>query len=286
MLEIIGAGKWYGRRCGISGIDITVEPGNAYAVIGADGAGKSTLVRCISGVRRFDAGYAALDGEKLDIRDAGLRGRLGCLTDNTAFPDDMTVRDAMEYVSMFYENDTAGITGECIRRFGIDMRAKCSTLSYQAARKLALTMAVMHSPDYLILDEPTYGLDAADCDAVMELLKAEKERGAGILLTTTHISEAASIAENGCILENGAMKLEDSMEDLVNGSIQLVTVDCDDGGVASRLGGKDIEHFGTAVRFLYEGTPDRLIAELSGQNVRRLLIEEAPIDKILGNFYD
>ncbi|MBO4367326.1 MAG: ABC transporter ATP-binding protein [Clostridia bacterium] len=285
MLEIHGLTRWYGRTPGINGIDIAVEPGSVCAVCGAPGSGKSTLVRAVMGIIRRDAGIAAIDGEPFGRSDVYARMKVGCMTDNTLLPPEMSVRDVIDHAGLFYEEGSSNGTGTLIRRLKIDLRRKCRELTPVERKKVWLVMAIMHIPAYLILDEPTAGFDAMERELVLDILRAEKDRGAGILFTTESISDARSIGDMGVFLDEGSVVIADEMQNLMTGEISLVTLECDDGGIAARLGGKGIRREGDTVRFLYEGTPDNLVKELSGISVRRLFIEEAPVAEIIEYYY-
>ncbi len=285
MLEVRNLTKYYGKTRGVLGVSFDVQPGEIFGCIGPNGAGKSTTIRCIMDLISRDSGEVLLDGRRFDRHTPKRKALVGYLPAEITLYGDMRVGELIRYHAKFYKHVDQSYLGKLIRRLEIDMAKRVEDLSLGNRKKVGAVLALMHRPKLIVMDEASSGLDPLMQEAFYEILREERDRGAAIFFSSHNLSEVRRLCDRVAIIREGEIGMIDTIENIVNGFVHQVTLQCSDAGVASRLGGAAIEREGDTVRFLYEGEPDRLIKELSGVRVQRLLIEEPSLDDVFLNFY-
>lgn len=171
--------KSYGRRCVLSGVDLTVEPGQLVAVVGENGAGKSTLLGTLAGTVPLDSGAVRLAGS------------LGYCPQQAVVSDNLTVAQHLRYFAAAYRLPGIGRGLELADRLGFGQYADTSAgaLSGGTRQKLNLTLAVMHDPDLLLLDEPYQGFDWETYLRFWDLVSGLRDGGTAIVIITHLVFE-------------------------------------------------------------------------------------------------
>lgn len=210
-IEINNLTKRYGRLTALDGVSLRVEPGEMFGLIGPDGAGKSSMYRILATLLTPDAGSAkvlGLDTVK-DYRE--LRRRIGYMPEKFSLYPDMTVMENLRFFASLFGVSVednydliAPIFGQ-LEKFPDRMAGK---LSGGMKQKLALSCALIHRPDILLLDEPTTGVDAVSRSEFWEMLGGLREKEITIMVSTSYMDEAArceriAIIDKGRILETG-----------------------------------------------------------------------------------
>jgi ABC-type multidrug transport system ATPase subunit len=169
-----GVTKAYGRRRVLGGVDLTVEAGQLVAVVGENGAGKSTLLRTLAGTLPPDAGTVRR------------QGRLGYCPQEAVLSDNLTVAQHLRYFAAAYRLPGPGRGDELLDRLGFARYrdASAATLSGGTRQKLNLTLALLHDPDLLLLDEPYQGFDWETYLRFWDLVDDLRERGRSIVVIT------------------------------------------------------------------------------------------------------
>lgn len=187
LLQVRGLRKRYGERVVVDGLDLDVAAGEAAALVGPNGSGKTTALRCMLGSERPESGTVELDGRRLDERDPGIRRDLAQVMDDLEFFPDLSVAEHLDLLARAHavpDPDTA--VREVLTDLGLDGLADQlpGTLSSGQRRRLALATAFVRPRRLLILDEPEQRLDAAGLAWLTERLRAEKATGLAVLLAT------------------------------------------------------------------------------------------------------
>lgn len=285
MLQVTGLTKYFGKICGVHDLNFEIAAGEIFGLVGPDGAGKSTALRCIMDMIAKNGGEVLLEGRLFDRHTPKRRAAVGYLGSDISLYDGMHVGEVIRHQGSFYKNIDETRLGRLIRRLEIDMMRPVEALTDEERQKVGIVLALMHRPKLILLDEPANGLEPMTQEMLFSILREEKKRGAAVLYATGSLSEARRICGRAAILRDGRIHLMDEIDNLVNGFVHLVTLECPDPAIAQRLGGTAIEREGEVVRFLYEGEPDALIKELSGVQIKRLLIEEPELEDILRYYY-
>jgi ABC-2 type transport system ATP-binding protein len=205
----------YGRRTAVDAASLTVERGTVYALLGRNGAGKSSLVRCLLGQQRPDAGSIAIFGEDAWRQRAALMERVGVVSEEADAPAEMTVAALASFSSQLYARwDTAAVD-ERLGRFRIAKSAKFGDLSKGQKKQVSLALALASSPEMLVLDDPTLGLDVVARRLLFEEVIADlADRGTTIFLTTHDLAGVETIADRVGVLLEGKLVLDEELEPL------------------------------------------------------------------------
>lgn len=205
----------YGRATACAGISLAVARGAVYALLGRNGAGKSSLVRCLLGQQKPTAGRALLFGEDSWRRRARLMTRVGVVPEEPDAPAAMTVQQIASFCRGLYPSwDERGV-GDLLARFGVPMDVPFGRLSKGQKAQAMLAAALGHAPELLVLDDPTLGLDAVARKAFAgELIGELADRGTTVFVATHDLAGIEGIATRVGILKNGRLLLDEEMETL------------------------------------------------------------------------
>ncbi len=202
---------------------LIVEPGYIVGLIGPNGAGKTTLLKCILGLVKPDAGKVRLFGCPLDDPNAvKLKERIGVVFDTCPFLTTMRVKNVGSLGKAAYQQWNAERFSSLCMRFGLEPKRYVKNLSRGMGMKLQLAFALAHSPEVLILDEATAGLDPLARDEVLDILRTfMEEEGHGILMATHITSDLEKVADVVTCIDDGRILFSHSKEAI-----------CDEAGIA------------------------------------------------------
>jgi branched-chain amino acid transport system ATP-binding protein len=223
MLQLDGVRTRYGRVAALDGIALTVEKGEFVCLLGANGAGKTTALKTISGLLRPAAGRIAFDGEEIQ----GLappqilrRGIAHCPEGRRVFPH-MTVRENLE-MGAYVRSDGPGVSADVERVFahfpilGERRRQSAGTLSGGEQQMLAIGRALMARPRLIMFDEPSLGLAPATTEAVFAIIAGIQRDGTTILMVEQNAHMALQLATRAYVMETGRIALEGSARALLD----------------------------------------------------------------------
>jgi ABC-2 type transport system ATP-binding protein len=210
--ELRGASKRYGQVTALDGVDLTLAAGQVTAILGPNGAGKTTAVRLILGLAQPTSGTVRLLGH--DPLDVYARQRVGVMLQVSKVPETLRVAEHIHLFSSYYPSplpaseiiDAAGLTGLEHRAFG--------KLSGGQRQRLLFALAICGDPDFLVLDEPTVGLDVEARRGFWSEMRRLVSRGRSLLLTTHYIEEAEALADRIVILQGGRIIADGSPVDI------------------------------------------------------------------------
>jgi ABC-2 type transport system ATP-binding protein len=205
----------YGRSTAVDRVSLAVAEGSVYALLGRNGAGKSSLVRCLLGAQRPAAGRALLFGRDAWRHRAALMAEIGVVPEQPDAPPGASARQLARLCRPLYRHwDAAGFE-QRLRRFRVPPDLPCGRLSKGEQRHVSLALALAARPLLLVLDDPTLGLDAVARRAFFEELIGElADRGITIFLTTHELAAVERIAERVGILAGGRLLVDEDLERL------------------------------------------------------------------------
>ena len=221
LLELQDVHSYYGNIHALKGISLTVDKGEIVTLIGANGAGKSTTLRTISGIIKPRQGAVKLAGERIDELPAHKvveRGVLQSPEGRRIFPR-LSVQENLD-MGAFTRTDKDGIAQDMERVFGLFPRLKeratqkGGTLSGGEQQMLAIARALMGRPKVLLLDEPSMGLAPVLVEQIFSIIKDINKQGITILLVEQNALMALGIAHRGYVLQTGQIVLADSAQGL------------------------------------------------------------------------
>ena len=228
MLEVQNVHTYYGNIHALKGVSLTVKQGEVVTLIGANGAGKSTTLKTISGLLKPRAGHVQFEGQDLRAWPAHqimARGIVMVPEGRRVFAA-LTVLENLE-MGAYTRNDKASLAQDLDKIFELFPRLKerrtqlAGTLSGGEQQMLAMGRALMGRPRLLLLDEPSMGLAPVLVDLVFETIHGLHERGTTILLVEQNARMALQVADRGYVLQSGEVVLSDSAARLrANESVQ------------------------------------------------------------------
>lgn len=205
----------------LKGINLTVEQGDFYALLGANGAGKSTTISIVSSLIKKTAGNVKIFGYDLEQQASLAKQKLGVVPQEFNFghfekPFDILVTQAGYYgIQQHFAEQRAEFF---LEKLGLwDKRqTQARLLSGGMKRRLMIARAMMHQPELLILDEPTAGVDIELRRSMWEFLKELNQNGTAIILTTHYLEEAEQLCRKIAIIHQGEIKIDSPMKEFLN----------------------------------------------------------------------
>jgi ABC-2 type transport system ATP-binding protein len=202
-VEVDGLRVRRGRHLVIDGLSLRVPRGSLVGLLGPSGSGKSTLMRSIVGVQRVDSGTVTVLGEPAGA--SSLRSRVGYVTQAASVYDDLTVRQNLRYFAAVLgapASDVEGVIGET--DLGARADALVGSLSGGQRSRVSLAAALLGSPELLVLDEPTVGLDPVLRVELWSLFRRLVDGGT-TLLVSSHVMDEATRCDRLLLLRDGAL---------------------------------------------------------------------------------
>jgi ABC-2 type transport system ATP-binding protein len=205
----------YGDRVALDSVSLEVAEGAVYALLGRNGAGKSSLVRCLLGEQKPDAGRVSLLGKDVWQERAAILSEVGVVPEEPDMPPAMSLRQIARFCSRLYPSwDGAGVEAR-LKRFGVPANTPFGRLSKGQKAQVSMALALAGTPRLLVLDDPTLGLDAVARKAVFEELIGElADRGTTVFITTHDLAGVERIADRVAVLRQGKLVLDEEMEAL------------------------------------------------------------------------
>ena len=202
-ISVQGLTKSYGTFQALRGIEFQVRRGEVLALLGPNGAGKTTAVEILEGYRKRDAGHVSVLGVDPELRDRGLRAKVGIVLQECAVDPYLTVTEVLTQRAGLYPSPRG--VGEVIELVGLEekVRARVKTLSGGQQRRLDLGMALIGDPQLIFLDEPTTGFDPSARREAWDVVRGLCAEGRTVVLTTHYMDEAQALADTVTVIAAG-----------------------------------------------------------------------------------
>ena len=217
IIKVEHLSKSYGAASALSDVGFEVNRGELFGIIGADGAGKTTLFRILTTLLLPDKGNATVDGLDVVKDYRKLRSIVGYMPGRFSLYQDMTVEENLNFFATLF-GTTVAQNYELIKDIYIQIepfkKRKAGALSGGMKQKLALSCALIHKPKVLFLDEPTTGVDPISRKEFWQMLKRLKAEGITILVSTPYMDEA-SLCDRIALIQNGSFMKVASPNDVV-----------------------------------------------------------------------
>jgi ABC-2 type transport system ATP-binding protein len=213
-IEVAGLRKSYGTHEALRGVDFSVARGEVYGLLGPNGAGKTTCVEILEGYRARSDGRVSVLGLDPGERSTGLRERVGIVLQSCGTYPHLSVRETVAHWATLYPAPRA--VDEVLGLAGLgevaDRRAR--VLSGGQRRRLDFALALVGDPELVFLDEPTTGFDPAARRAAWDVVRALRDLGKTVVLTTHYLDEAQALADRVAILKDGRILAEGAPDSL------------------------------------------------------------------------
>lgn len=206
MIEIRHISKQFGKLKVLRDVNLSCSAGDCIALVGPNGCGKTTLIKCILGMVIPTSGSILFDGQEI-ANHYQYRHDIGYMPQKGRYPDNMTIGQVIEMIKDI-RNSPDALDEELIDAFGLTaiFDKKMSTLSGGTTQKVSASIAFLFNPKVLILDEPTAGLDPISAELFKEKIIAEKKKGKLVLITSHLLSELDELVTHIVLMEEGVLK--------------------------------------------------------------------------------
>ena len=214
-LEIKGLAKKY-DKFSLQNVDLNIPQGCIMGLIGENGAGKSTLIKSVLDLLERDSGEVSFYGEKLVRNSSALFEDIGTVFDSLCFHDSLRPEQMSKICACTYKNWDSAKFSEYLAKFGIDEKKKIKTLSKGTKMKLNIAAALSHKAKFLILDEPTAGLDPVARDDMLGIFLDFMQDETHSILISSHITtDLEKIADYITFIHNGSILLSKPKDELL-----------------------------------------------------------------------
>jgi ABC-2 type transport system ATP-binding protein len=216
-IQVRGLVKSYKELQVLRGVDFEVAPGGIFALLGANGAGKTTIVRILSTLLKADTGTASVNGFDVATQAADVRASFSLTGQFAAVDEILSGRENLVLVARLrHRKDPGAIADDLLERFSLTDAAgrRVATYSGGMRRRLDIAMSLIGNPPVIFLDEPTTGLDPQARVEVWNRVKDLARRGTTVLLTTQYLDEAEQLADRIAILHRGRIIVNGTLAEL------------------------------------------------------------------------
>jgi Cu-processing system ATP-binding protein len=216
--------KKFGKLTALDNINLSCNKGESIALIGPNGSGKTTFIKCLLGMVVPDSGFITFNNHNIK-HDYKYRNQIGYMPQIGRFPENMTIAQVIDMMKDIRKPFVSKLDEELIESFGLSsiMDKRMRTLSGGTRQKVGAALAFMFDPAVLILDEPTAGLDPVSTEILKKKVRKEKANGKLLMITSHVLSDLDDIITQIIYMEDGKLKFHKSFEQLKEdtGEVQL-----------------------------------------------------------------
>ena len=238
IIETKGLTKRYGEQVSVSTLDLHVQKGRIYGLLGRNGAGKTTTMKMLLGLTAPTSGTVSIFGRPLKGNEKRVLPRIGSLIESPGFYPNLTGTENLQIFARLRGLKSPNYIKGALELVNLPYRDKKRYAQYSLGMKqrLAIALAVMHNPELLILDEPINGLDPIGIAEVRDFIRALcDERGKTILISSHILSEIALLADDIGIIDHGVLLEEESLAELERKNGKVLRFAVSNATVAAQL---------------------------------------------------
>ncbi len=216
-IRVEGLHKSYQKLQVLTGVDFAVASGSIFALLGSNGAGKTTIVRILATLLKLDEGTVSVNGFDVMSQPAQVRESISLTGQFAAVDEILTGRENLVMIAKLRQvNNPRRVADDLLERFGLADAAgrRVSAYSGGMRRRLDIAMSLIGDPRIIFLDEPTTGLDPEARIEVWKVIQGLADSGTTVLLTTQHLEEAEKLADRIAILHEGTIIVSGTLEEL------------------------------------------------------------------------
>lgn len=215
MIIASNVSKKFGKLKALDDVSVNCNKGECIALIGPNGSGKTTLIKSVLGMVIPDSGFITFNGKNI-LHDWNYRQHIGYMPQIGRYPDNMTIGQVFGMMKDIRKNRNTATDEELIETFGLhSMYSKrMRTLSGGTRQKVSAALAFLFSPEVLVLDEPTAGLDPLASEILKDKIIKEKQNGKLILITSHILSELDELITQVIYMQDGRLRFHQSIEGL------------------------------------------------------------------------
>jgi len=291
-LQVRGLVKFYGNFQALRGVNLEVRRGEIFGFLGPNGAGKTTTIRCLLDLIRPNGGIVRVLGLDPQANSVAVRARVGYLPGELRLDDNMRVDAALRYLDELRgKRADWEFVRQIAQRINLDLRWPIKNLSKGNKQKVGVVQALMHRPELLLLDEPTFGLDPLVQQEVLRLVKEARAGGATVFFSSHILSEVQEIADRVAIIRRGEVVEVAETSSLIQRSLRRARIrfkEPVDSNVLLKVPGVKLlsQGNGTSIVLQVEGEMNGLLKALATLPVSDLDTERPSLEEIFLAYYE
>lgn len=269
MIELRSLTKQFDKNLALDALDLTIESGGVYALVGSNGSGKSTLLRTIAGVYAADSGAVLIDGEAA-FDAPQVKRKIFFLPDTPTFFKNATVLSMADFYRRFYPNFDMAQLRSLENVFPIRLEMRIDRMSKGMQRQAALMLALSAGTEYLLLDEAFDGLDPVVRGTLKSLLMTwAQDRGTTTLIASHNLRELEDLCDHVTLLHGGKIVCSDELEDLRSGihkvqaAFRTLPTDAD----LSGLNILKTQRTGSLLQMVIRGERDEIVRRINSMDI-------------------
>jgi Cu-processing system ATP-binding protein len=207
--------KKFGKLTALDNVSVTCNKGQTISLIGPNGSGKTTFIKCLLGMVVPDSGFITFNQQNIAL-NWEYRASIGYMPQIGRYPENMTIAQLFDMMKDIRKRSTHSFDEELIQLFKLDtmLDKRMGTLSGGTRQKVSASLAFLFNPDVLILDEPTAGLDPLSTEILKEKIRREKEKGKLVLITSHILSDLDDIVTEVIYMQDGKLSFHKSLDQL------------------------------------------------------------------------
>ncbi len=211
LLECISLNKKFGDKEILKNINLTINKGKVYGLLGKNGTGKSTLIKLINDLLTSSSGQILVNGRVIGVESKKV---ISYLPERTYLDKSMTVDKVIQFFEDFYENFDSKKARILLNDLNLDTSQKLSKMSKGMQEKVQLVLVMSRKADLYILDEPLGGVDPATRDYILDTILKNVNKNSSVLISTHLISDVEKILDEVIFIDKGEIILQSSSDDL------------------------------------------------------------------------
>jgi ABC-2 type transport system ATP-binding protein len=219
VVKVEGLVKRYDKLVALDYLDLQVEEGEIFGLLGPNGSGKTTAINCILSLLKYDKGSIEIFGKKMGPNAYDIKKDIGIIMQNVAVFDELTVQENISYFCSLYiknRDEVKRLTKEAIEFVSLEDYKNFfpKKLSGGLLRRLNIACGIVHKPKLIILDEPTVAVDPQSRNKILEGIKKLNEEGATIIYTSHYMEEVEQLCSNIAIIDKGRVIAKGTKDEL------------------------------------------------------------------------
>lgn len=221
IVEVEHLSKKFGTHIAVDEVSFAVMKGTILGLLGPNGAGKSTIINMITGLLNKTSGQISLFGKELSEKNRELRKRIGVVPQELALYYDLSAEENVRYFGGLYGlrgKDLQQATEKSLKLVGLWERRKDKPGKFSGGmqRRLNIAMAIVHEPEFVIMDEPTVGIDPQSRNYIIETIEKMRDAGKTLIYTSHYMEEVERLADTIVIIDHGKVIASGTEAELVN----------------------------------------------------------------------
>lgn len=207
--------KKFAKLTALDNVSVTCNKGQCISLIGPNGSGKTTFIKCLLGMVVPDSGFITFNQENI-AHHWQYRAAIGYMPQIGRYPENMTIAQVLDMMKDIRKQSGAQLDEELIHSFKLDtmMDKRMRTLSGGTRQKVSASLAFLFNPEVLILDEPTAGLDPLSTEILKDKIRREKQRGKLVMITSHILSDLDDIVTEVIYMQDGKLRFHKSLDQL------------------------------------------------------------------------